>query len=82
LRATANAELLERQRSRELKDEFHFWRIDRKFQDRYKDPDDVLISAQRRLEELATEEQDARARAVRLRKRRRRAEKQLAMPAS
>jgi len=56
--------------------------IDRKFEDRYKDPDDVLIGAQRRLEELAAEEQDARAAARGFRKVRRRAEKRLAMPTS
>jgi hypothetical protein len=81
-RARANVEFLERQHSRELKDEFHFWMIDRKFEDRYKDPDDVLIGAQRRLEELAAEEQDARAAARGLRKVRRRAEKRLATPTS
>ena len=82
LRSRANAEFLERQHDRELKDEFHFWMIDRKFEDRYKDPDDVLIGAQRRLEELAAEEQDARAAARGFRKVRRRAEKRLAMPTS
>lgn len=82
LRSTANAELLERQLSRELKDQFHFWKIDRKFDERYKDPDDVLIGAQHRLEELAIEEQDARDAARGIRKLRRRAAKRLIQPAS
>jgi hypothetical protein len=78
LRARANTELLERQLSREIKDDFHFWMLDRKFEQRYRDPNDVLIDAERRLEELTAEEQDALTEARSLRKRRRRAEKRLA----
>jgi hypothetical protein len=82
LRARANAELLERQLDRELKDEFHFWMLDRKFEEMYKDPDDVLIDAERRLEQLAAEERDAVASARGLRKQRKRAEKGLSKPTS
>jgi hypothetical protein len=78
LKALANAELLERQLSRELKDDFHFSKLERKFQQRYRDPNDVLIDAQRRLEEMIVEEQDALAAARGIRHRRRRAEKKLA----
>lgn len=80
LRSTANAEFLDRQLARELKDDHHFWLIDKKFDDRYKDPDDVLISAQRRLAEMTAQEQEASAAARGLRARRRRAEKHLANP--
>jgi hypothetical protein len=77
LRARANAELLERQLDRELKDEHHFSMLDQKFEDRYLDPNDVLIGAERRLEEMATDERYALAEASDLRERRERAEKQL-----
>jgi hypothetical protein len=77
LRARANAEFLERLLSRELKDNFHFWRLDCKFEDQYKDPNDVLIDAQRRRERMTIEERDAVAFARESRKRRRRAEKLL-----
>src|ERR1700759_3818172 len=43
LRARANAELLERQLDRELKDEHHFSMLDKKVEDRYLDPQHVLI---------------------------------------
>jgi hypothetical protein len=82
LRARVNAAVLERQQNRELKDEFHYWMIDRKFEDRYKDPNDVLISAKDRLEELAAEEHNAHTAARSFRRVRRRAEKQLAVPTS
>ncbi len=67
LRAWANSEFLERQHDRELKDWYHFGKLDRKFEDRYKDPNDVLIHAQRRLEQLATEERDVLTDADRIR---------------
>lgn len=77
VRAWANAEFLERQVSREHKDWYHFGKLDRKFEQRFIDPNDVLIYAERRLDELAAQEQDARAEARRLRKRRQRAEKRI-----
>jgi hypothetical protein len=77
LRARVNSELLERQLARELKDEHHFWLLDHKFEDRYADPNDVLISAERRLEEMAAQERHALAEARELRERRERSEKQL-----
>ena len=77
LRARANAELLERQLDRELKDEHHFSMLDKKFEDRYLDPNDVLIGAERRLEEMAQQERYALREAHELRDRRERAEKQL-----
>jgi hypothetical protein len=77
LRARANAELLERQLDRELKDEHHFSMLDKKFEDRFLDPDDVLIGAERRLEEMAKQERYALREAHELRDRRERAEKQL-----
>jgi hypothetical protein len=80
LRSWANAEFLERQHDRELKDWYHFGRLDRKFEQRFKDPNDVLIDAEHRLQQLAAEERDALAEAHGLRKRRRRAEKQLLPP--
>jgi hypothetical protein len=80
LRSRANSEFLERQLDRELKDDFYFWKLDVQYEDRYKDPDDVLIDAQRRLEQLAAEEQQARDEASRIRQHRRRAEKRLATP--
>lgn len=70
LRAWANSEFLERQVGRELKDWHHFSQIDRKFEDRYKDPDDVLIEAERRRAQVAAEEKDVLARAARIRKQR------------
>jgi hypothetical protein len=82
LRSWANAEFLERQHDRELKDWYHFGRLDRKFEQRFKDPNDVLIDAEHRLQQLAAEERDALAEARGLRKRRRRAEKQLLPPTS
>ena len=83
IRAWANSEFLERQMSRELKDERHWSTLNRKFEKRFEDPDDVLIGARRRLEELAAEEKTARLAASDFRKVRRRAEKQLAtMPTS
>jgi hypothetical protein len=82
LRSWANAEFLERQVSREHKDWYHFGRLDRKFEQRFIDPNDVLIDAERRLEQLAAEEQDALAEARGLRKRRRRAQKRLLPPVS
>lgn len=82
LRAWANAEFLDRQLGREHKDWYHFGRLDRKFEQRFIDPDDVLISAERRLEELAAEEKDAVAEARQLRKRRLRTEKQRAKQTS
>lgn len=82
LRAWANTEFLERQLSREHKDWYHFGGLDRKFEQRFKDPNDVLIDAEHRLQQLATEERDALAEARGLRKRRRRAEKQLLPPTS
>ena len=78
LRAYANSEFLERQLARELKDDFHFSKIERKFDGRYRDPNDVLIDARRRLEEMSAEERDALAFARGSRKRRRREEKRLA----
>ena len=60
-----------------MKDDHHFWLLDRKFEDRYKDPNDVLIGAERRLEEMANEDRYALRRARKLRERRERAEKQL-----
>jgi hypothetical protein len=77
LRSWANAEFLEQQLDREMKDWYHFGRLDRKFEQRFKDPNDVLIDAEHRLEEMAAEEQDALAEARGLRKRRQRAEKQI-----
>jgi hypothetical protein len=82
LRAWANGEFLERQLDREMKDWYHFGKLDRKFEDRYKDPNDVLIDAERRLEQMVAEERSALIEARELRKRRRRAEKKLAMPTS
>jgi hypothetical protein len=83
IRAWANSEFLERQMSRELKDERHWSTLNRKFEKRFEDPDDVLIGARRRLEELTAEEKTARLAASDFRKVRRRAEKQLAaMPTS
>jgi len=82
LRARANSEFLERQLARELKDDFHFWKLDVQYEDRYKDPNDVLIGAQQRLEEMTAEEQDALALARGLHHRRRRAEKKLATAAA
>lgn len=82
LRAWANTEFLERQLSREHKDWYHFGGLDRKFEQRFKDPNDVLIDAEHRLQQLAAEERDALAEARGLRKRRRRAEKQLLPPTS
>ena len=82
LRSWANAEFLERQHDRELKDWYHFSRLDRKFEQRIKDPNDVLIDAEHRLQQLAAEERKALAEARALRKRRRRAEKQLLPPTS
>ena len=78
LRAWANAEFLEQQLDREMKDWHHFGELDRKFEQRFIDPNDVLISAEHRLDELAAEEQDALAEARSLRKRRQRAEKERA----
>ncbi len=78
LRSRANSELLERQLERELKDDSHFWLLERKYEDRYKDPDDVLISAQRRLEAMTQEERHALATAQSTRERRTRAEENLA----
>lgn len=80
LRAWANGEFLERQLSREMKDWYHWGKLDRKFEQRYKDPNDVLIDAERRLEEMTIEERRALAEARGLRKRRQRAEKKLAKP--
>src|ERR1700722_12735308 len=40
IRAWANGEFLERQVSRELKDEHHWSTLDRKFEQRFVDPDD------------------------------------------
>ena len=59
LRARVNSELLERQLNRELKDEHHFWRLETKFEKPFIDPNDVLISAVHRLEEMAEEERRA-----------------------
>ncbi len=78
LRAWANSEFLERQQSRELKDWNHFGKLDRKFERRFLDPNDVLIDAERRLEQMTVEEQDALYEARQLRKRRQRAAKRLA----
>ena len=77
LRARANAELLEHQLDRELKDEHHFSMLDKKFEDRYLDPNDVLIGAAQRLEEMGKHERYALREASDLRERRERAEKQL-----
>ena len=77
LRSWANAEFLDRQHDRELKDWYHFGKLDRKFEQRFVDPNDVLISAERRLEEMAADERYALAEASGLRERRERAEKQL-----
>jgi hypothetical protein len=82
LRSWANAEFLDRQQDRELKDWYHFGKLDRKFEQRFVDPDDVLISAERRLDELAAKEQDALGEARSLRKRRQRAEKERAKRSS
>lgn len=70
LRSWANGEFLERQLDREMKDWYHFGRIDRKFEKRFLDPNDVLIDAEHRLQEMAAEEKDALAQARSLRKRR------------
>jgi hypothetical protein len=70
LRAWANGEFLERQLEREMKDWFHFGQLDRKFEDRYKDPNDVLIDAKRLQEQRAAEEQDVLTKADRIRKQR------------
>ena len=78
LRAWANSEFLDRQHSRELKDWNHFGKLDRKFERRFLDPNDVLIDAERRLEQMTVEEQDALYEARQLRKRRQRAAKRLA----
>lgn len=61
-----------------LKDWNHFGQLNRKFERRFIDPNDVLIDATHRMEELAAEERDALSDARELRKRRRRAEKTLA----
>jgi hypothetical protein len=82
LRSWANVEFLELQLDREMKDWYHFSRLDRKFEQRFKDPNDVLIDAEHRLKEMVAEEQDALAEVRGLRKRRRRAEKRLLSPAS
>jgi hypothetical protein len=82
LRSWANGEFLERQLDREMKDWYHWGKLDRKFEQRYKDPNDVLIDAERRLEQMAAEERSALIEARELRKRRRRAEKKLTMPTS
>lgn len=70
LRSWANAEFLERQHDRELKDWYHWGRLDRKFEDRFKDPNDVLIDADRRREQIAAEERDVLREADRIRKQR------------
>ena len=82
LRAYANSEFLERQLSRELKDDFHFSKMERKFDGRYRDPNDVLIDAQQRLAEMVVEEREAQGFARGSRMRRRRAEKLLVKAAS
>jgi hypothetical protein len=70
LRAWAIAEFLEQQLDREMKDWFHFSQLDRKFENRYKDPNDVLIEARRLQEHRAAEEQDVLTEAERIRKQR------------
>jgi hypothetical protein len=77
LRSRANSEFLERQLDRELKDDHYFWKLDVKYEDRYKDPNDVLIGARQRLQEMAVEERDALALAHGTRERRERAEQDL-----
>jgi hypothetical protein len=68
LRAWANAEFLERQVSREMKDWHHFSQLDRKFERRFKDPNDVLIDAKRLQEQRTAEQQEVLAEADRIRK--------------
>lgn len=70
LRAWANAEFLEHQLGREMKDWFHFSQLDRKFEERYKDPDDVLIEAMHREEQRAAQEQEVLNEASRIRRQR------------
>lgn len=70
IRAWANGEFLERQHSRELKDEHHWSTLDRKFEQRFKDPNDVLIDAKRLQERRAAEEQHVLTEADRIRKQR------------
>ena len=70
LRSWANAEFLEHQLDREMKDWFHFSQLDRKFENRYKDPNDVLIEARHVEERRAAEDQDVLAEASRIRKQR------------
>jgi hypothetical protein len=77
LRSRANSELLERQLERELMDDSHFWFLEQRYEDRYKDPNDVLIDAERRLEEMTLEERRALTSARETRERRELAEKQL-----
>lgn len=77
LRSRVNGELLEHQLARELKDEHHFWLLDKKFEDRYEDPNDVLIGAKLRLEQMASEERHAVQEADRIRERRKRGEQEL-----
>lgn len=47
LRAWANSEFMEVQLDRELKDCAHWERLDRRFEDQSRDPNDVLIDADR-----------------------------------
>jgi len=68
LRSFANGEFLERQKDREEKDSFHFSNLDRRFEQRFKDPNDVLIDAKRRQEQIAAEEQAVLLRADRIRR--------------
>lgn len=45
LRCWSNSELLETQHDRELKDWAHWGRLNRRFDQRYRDPEDVLLEA-------------------------------------
>jgi hypothetical protein len=70
IRAWANGEFLERQHDRELKDWFHWERLDHQFEQRFKDPNDVLIDAKRLQEQQAAEEQHVLTEADRIREQR------------
>ena len=70
IRAWANGEFLERQHDRELKDWYHWERLDRKFEQRFKDPNDVLIDAKRLQERRAAQERDVLSQADRIRRQR------------
>ena len=56
LRAWSNSEFLETQHDRELKDWAHWERIGKRFDQRYIDPNDVLLEADRIRKERAANE--------------------------